>query len=253
MTPDQLKEFSKKLKINDSVILREYVQLVFLKELYSHKYSENIFFKGGTAIRLIFGGDRFSEDLDFSVMGTLTAFDQFISSFFTKLSKLYGWNIKKRKTIAGATYLLSIKEENKGYGLFINLDFSFREKVLQPTKSVIDTIYPVIFTSFVNHLSMDEMFAEKIRATMTRNKGRDIYDMWFLLSKGVSISNELVLAKLDYYDMVKFDKNLLIEKIKNFGKEQFIQDLRPFVPINQRNDLADFYDFVIEFLTQKMK
>jgi predicted nucleotidyltransferase component of viral defense system len=70
LTQNQIREFAKKLKISDNVVLREYIQLLFLKELYSQKFSEHIFFKGGTAIRLIFKGERFSEDLDFSVTET---------------------------------------------------------------------------------------------------------------------------------------------------------------------------------------
>ena len=44
-----------------------------------------------------------------------------------------------------------------------DLDFSFREKVFQPSKSTFDTVYPVIFTSFIYHLSSEEICAEKIR------------------------------------------------------------------------------------------
>ena len=48
-------------------IVREYFQHVFLSELYKLPESEKILFKGGTALRIINGSPRFSEDLDFSV------------------------------------------------------------------------------------------------------------------------------------------------------------------------------------------
>jgi len=51
LTTNQIKDFSKLLKINTSVVAREYIQTLFLKELYEESYSKNIFFKGGTAIR----------------------------------------------------------------------------------------------------------------------------------------------------------------------------------------------------------
>jgi len=253
LTQNQIREFAKKLKISDNVVLREYIQLLFLKELYSQKFSEHIFFKGGTAIRLIFKGERFSEDLDFSVTETLDAFNQFIEPFFKKISKLYSWNFKKRKTLAGETYLLSAVKENEGYGLFIKLDFSFREKVLKPTKSIVDTIYPIIFTTFINHLSKEEILAEKIRAIITRSKGRDIYDLWFLLNQGIDLTDDMVLEKLHYYDIDTFDRESLIERIKAFGKDKFVTDLRPFIPINQRTNLSDFYEFVIEFISKKVE
>lgn len=66
LTINQITDFSKQLKITQSVVVREYIQTLFLKELYEEKFSENIFFKGGTAIRLVLGGTRSSEDLDFT-------------------------------------------------------------------------------------------------------------------------------------------------------------------------------------------
>ena len=250
LNTNQLKELSKILKISDDVIIREYNQLIFLKELYEEKYSEHILFKGGTAIRLILGGSRFSEDLDFSVSDKIENFDKFIATFFKKLEKLYSFSFKKRKTIAGERYLLTTFSGTHTYKIFINLDFSLREKVLMPAKAIIKTIYPVTFTSFVHYISREEILAEKIRAIMTRNKGRDIYDLWFLLSKNVPIREEFINKKFKYYGTEKFRKIQLIEKINSVNKEKFIIDLRPFVPINEREKLGDLFDYIISFLKQ---
>ena len=251
LTLNQIKEFSKLLKINESVVVREYIQTLFLKELYSEKYSKNIFFKGGTAIRLILGGTRFSEDLDFTVTGSKEHFDGFVALFFKRLEKLYGFSFKKRKTITGIKYLLTANPSAIKNKTFISLDFSFREKVFQPGKSIITTPYPVIFTSFVHHMSAEEILAEKIRALLTRDKGRDIYDLWFLLNINVPVVGELIKEKLAYYDIKDFNSDQLVAKIKKFSKEKFILDLRPFIPINEREKLADSFDYIISFLKEK--
>lgn len=138
------------------------------------------------------------------------------------------------------------------YKIFVNLDFSFREKVLRPIRSVITTIYPLIFTSFVNHLSLEEIEAEKIRALLTRDKGRDIYDLWFLLSKNIVIDKHLVEEKLKYYKIDKFEPIKLIEKINKFSREKFVLDLRPFVPINEREKLSTFFEYTITFLKNNL-
>lgn len=252
LTNNQIKELSKLQKINESVVVREYIQILFLKELYDEKYSQNIFFKGGTAIRLILGGTRFSEDLDFTVIGNINDFDLFLKKFFKKLEKLYGFNLKKRKTITGIRYLLTAGQNMVDYKIFINLDFSFREKVLRPSRSIITTDYPVIFTAFVNHLSAEEIVAEKIRAILTRDKGRDIYDLWFLLSKNILIKRDLVEKKLTYYGIRVFKTDQLITTITTFSKEKFVLDLKPFVPINEREKLADFFDYTISFLKKQV-
>ncbi|MBU0998674.1 nucleotidyl transferase AbiEii/AbiGii toxin family protein [Patescibacteria group bacterium] len=250
---DQVKELSKQLKINDSVIVREYYQLIFLKELYEEKYSEHIFFKGGTAIRLIFRGSRFSEDLDFTVEGKPENFNIFVVKFFKKLEKLYDFSFKKRKTITGERYLLTTNSSTGDYKIFINLDFSFREKVLTPTRAIIKTSYPVIFTSFVNCLSKEEILAEKIRAIMTRDKGRDIYDLWFLLSQNIPIRSGLIRKKLEYYNLKNFNIGQLVTKISTINKEKFILDVRPFVPVNEREKLGELFDYIISFLKQALE
>ena len=87
------------------------------------------------------------------------------------------------------------------YAAFINLDFSFREKVIRPQKSILNTPFPVLFTSYVFHLSKEELLAEKIRALLTRKKGRDLYDIWFLLTQGAVLEKELVENKVAYYHL----------------------------------------------------
>src|ERR1700689_2098148 len=47
-------------------VIREYVQHLFLSHLYALPQSDHLAFKGGTALRLLYGSPRFSEDLDFT-------------------------------------------------------------------------------------------------------------------------------------------------------------------------------------------
>lgn len=56
--PEHLRVFKKN-------ILREYLQYKILEIIYDSKFTVNLVFMGGTAIRIIHGGSRFSEDLDF--------------------------------------------------------------------------------------------------------------------------------------------------------------------------------------------
>jgi len=253
LTINQITDFSKQLKITQSVVVREYIQSLFLKELYEEKFSENIFFKGGTAIRLVLGGTRFSEDLDFTVIGEESDFNQFILPFFTKLEKQYGFTFKKRKSVAGQKYLLTDNSSLIKGGVFISLDFSFREAVLRQSKSVVSSIYPVIFTSFVYHLAAEEILAEKVRAILTRQQGRDIYDLWYLLSQNTQLDTHLVKEKLNYYQIDQFSSDDILVRIELMSKEQFIIDLRPFVPISEREKLGELFEFVVAFLRQKLQ
>jgi len=54
-------------QIDRYTIIREYVQLLFLRYFYERPQGIKAFFKGGTALRFLFNSFRFSEDLDFKV------------------------------------------------------------------------------------------------------------------------------------------------------------------------------------------
>lgn len=253
ISDQQLKKLSKDFKISESVVAREFVQVLFLKELYDENFSKHIYFKGGTAIRLVFDGSRFSEDLDFTVEGDRSDFDEFVEGFFGKLKKLYGFSFKNRDSLVGLRYLLTYKSDLTKGGVFINLDFSFREKVLEPKKSIIETRYPVVFRSFVVHLSAEEMVAEKVRAVMKREKGRDIYDLWFLFSKNFEIDVPMVEKKLAYYEIERFEPKQLLDRVKKFSREKFVTDLRPFVPIGERDKLGELFDYAVAVIEKKVR
>lgn len=71
--------------------------------------------------------------------------------------------------------------------------------------------------------------AEKIRAFLTRAKGRDLYDLWFLLEKGVKIDPLLVDKKLEQVGK-KFNQEVLLRKIKTFPPARLKTDLGKFLP-----------------------
>lgn len=250
ITFNQLTTLTKKFKTNEATILREYFQLVFLNTLYSFAQSHRIVFKGGTAIHLILGAPRFSEDLDFTVDFEPADFDRFISPVFTAL-ETEGFSSKLRPTPAGKRYSLTNPLPDSRYTTYINLDFSFREKAFQPQNSIIKTDLPVLFTSQVTHMSRDEIYAEKIRAILNRQKGRDLYDLWYLCSQKAKLDLPVVQAKLDYYGQ-KYDKNAVLKKISLFDQREFVQDLRPFIAISERDRLDSLFAYIKDYLEENL-
>jgi predicted nucleotidyltransferase component of viral defense system len=249
ITGDQIATYAKQFKTNESTVLREYLQLLFLNTLYTQPQSKNVFFKGGTAIHFIYHAPRFSEDLDFTVDLTKDDFRQMTDTVFSALTNQFQLIFKEQKTIAGKRFVLNSQNIKDFPPSYIHLDFSFREKVFEPQKTIITTPYPILFSSFVHHLSIHEIFSEKIRAIMTRQKGRDLYDLWFLSTKGASINNKLIQQKFDYYQM-KLDHQKLINRIQSFPKNDFILDLRPFVTFAERGTLNKLYEYIQTYCQQ---
>lgn len=253
LTREQLQTLSKELNINEYVIAREYFQLLFLQELYSNNFSNNIFFKGGTCIRLIYGGSRFSEDLDFTVSMDEKGFDREIERFFKQEEGKYPIRFKQRDTLVGKTYLATIEMDSLKQDVYIKLDFSFREDIIEPSKEIIgDNNYPIIFKEFIYCLSINELFAEKIRAFLNRVKYRDIYDLWILLELGANHKKTMIQKKLDYYDM-SYSKDEVKEKIKSLSKKQFVEEMRPFVPVKERDNLEKLFDYICEYLNKSLQ
>lgn len=64
-----LRQYAKSHQTSELNVAREYCQHLFLSAFYRQKGTQRVLFKGGTALRLVYGSPRFSEDLDFSGFG----------------------------------------------------------------------------------------------------------------------------------------------------------------------------------------
>ena len=86
---DQILEFGKSYGApltKKKGILREYLQTKIIDIFYQEKVSVNLFFIGGTSLRLLRNTDRFSEDLDFDTIKiSAKQIDKLINLAFKKL------------------------------------------------------------------------------------------------------------------------------------------------------------------------
>jgi len=75
----------------------------------------------------------------------------------------------------------------------IRIDVSFREKPIIREKTVLIPFdYPISPYPLVMHLGKEEIMAEKIRTILTREKPRDLFDVWFLLTKKIALKEEII-------------------------------------------------------------
>ena len=209
---------------------KKYIQMLILRAL-STDYVSSLIFKGGTALFLLYGLSRFSEDLDFT-----TGKDLDFTTLLRRVSKtLELTGVKNSTTISDNTSNFSGRI--KAYGplytkeinaCFVKIDISQREKVeLKPNFTEINGNFPDILPFSILNMNETEILAEKIRAIMTRDQARDIYDLYFLLNKNIKIDLRLVDKKLLYYK-IKFTKDTFI---KSLTKKEGIwkQELNPFI------------------------
>ena len=79
------------------------------------------------------------------------------------------------------------------------------------------SLYPEIPVFHILVMQEKEILAEKIRAIMTRNKARDVYDAFELIVKKVEIDKRLINKKMSYYGKT-FAKNALSKSIEEKEK-----------------------------------
>lgn len=243
-----LAQFSKDFDIDEFSVLREYLQVCFLEKFYRNPNSVHTFFKGGTAIKLLFGSRRFSEDLDFTTKLDKKSLKQAIAQARTSLEPEFPHlTVKKLDTFAGYSAKLYLPTEISSQDLTIKLDFSQRESVLEKMSSPLETLLPVATTAVVEHLSAREIMSEKIRALSKRKKGRDLFDLWYLLSKQIPLDISFVKRKFAYYQE-DFSVKSLVEKVERWNDEEIDSDLRRFLPVGDREIIPELKRLVLDKL-----
>lgn len=231
-----------KEQIDKITIAREYYQFLFLQKLYLQKESDKIYFKGGTAIRFLLQSFRFSEDLDFtSILPKHQAekllhsvFDFFIKNSNDQIVVKKEQVFKKIEDIS-LKYRLLFSFQNSNQKTSIRIDLSLREKPRFTQQTVLVPFdYPISPYPLVIHLSPEELLAEKIRALFVRQSPRDIFDIWFLLTKNITVDEKIIIEKFKYYPNLKFSKAKLFEIIENYDEKELKKDLNQFLPQNYR-------------------
>jgi predicted nucleotidyltransferase component of viral defense system len=201
---------------------KHYIQSCILSTI----AEEKIVFKGGTYLWFFHGLQRFSEDLDFTAFGEVRGLEQKVINSL-KLIGIESEVKKIEKKKEGFSFRVDAKGplyENDLSKNFVYVEISQRDDlVLKPLNLVLKNTNYFISERNVLGMSLQEVVAEKIRAIITRNKPRDIFDLNFLITeKNVVFDKKLVQKKMDYYKE-KFSeskfKTALKEKEKSYFNE----------------------------------
>ncbi|NCB42610.1 MAG: nucleotidyl transferase AbiEii/AbiGii toxin family protein [Clostridia bacterium] len=266
-------------------VMKEVMQEVVLCELSRAGFFSKAAFYGGTALRIFYGLDRFSEDLDFSLMHADDNFE--IQTYFPALEravKAYGMNVtieNKNKVSDSNIQSAFLKAGTKEHLLMfypMNREFSgvannemtkikFEVDVNPPEHATFERKYrlqPVPYE--VNLYDASSLFAGKLhavigRAWKSRVKGRDLYDYVFYLSKGLPFNRKHLRARLIQSGHIKDDtkfalsdiKRMLNSKFDSIDFKQAKEDIAPFIRDTHVLDIwsADFFKQISDGLTER--
>lgn len=234
-TIDELKRISGKEKIGLGVVEKDYAITVALMVLSRTKLSETMVFKGGTAIKKMFyPKTRFSEDLDFNCEHDLAEeLEEEIERPLVENEHdvaFTGVTEEEPRSPEGRRLRLEYNDSN-GYRTSIRVDLAFRERpVMKPRKMKVKNPYG-IRNIVITTMSIEEIMAEKVRALIVMRKPRHLYDVWFLLRRGIVLNKPLINKKLKLYSQT-FSLETLRSAVRDAGQDwqTNLQALLPVVP-----------------------
>jgi predicted nucleotidyltransferase component of viral defense system len=194
---------------------------------------KGLVFKGGTALYKFYNLNRFSEDLDFTHTGkkldSKKLRDQVIRSCsYLGINGRSGEIEKHQKEVNLSLFFNGpLYDGRKGSITRVSFNISLRERPQYKENRLCISPFNEIPSFELTVLREDEILAEKVRAVLTRDKPRDIYDMWFLLKRGVKLDKALINRKLKIYKL-KYQKKSVIKRIEQM-KGGWKKDLRALI------------------------
>ena len=160
------------------LIKQEQFEMEILETLNSSKLLDNLVLGGGTMLRLCYGLNRFSVDLDFWVVKKIS---------FDGLFKKFKNCFKEKYTItdsANKFYTLLFELKSKDYPRSIKIEIRKEKKDISTEQTIAYSRYSNIQV-LLKAVSLKDMMTAKIDAFLNRKEIRDIFDMEFLIKKGI--------------------------------------------------------------------
>ena len=256
----------------------ELLQLLLLDNLYAQSGSEHIIFQGGTALRWIYGGSRFSEDLDLVTDLPRKDVEKILSKTFQKTRTSciaqFGPGQSEHKVKAERKQVAKVffiyRPQNQRERIAVKLEFEplntghkpeFQRFILRDLPLVVGLVSSGALilpysSSIIIAETLAEILSDKIRALYERKyiKGRDFYDIWWInknlkvtprwtdvKEKFVMYQVPFVSARAADYFQKKESKEKITEALKS--------DLPRFLPQNilavyQEKEFAEFISTV---------
>lgn len=241
---NMLSKYDIKNSMDETNAMKEIIQEIVICGLSRGGFFNEAAFYGGTALRIFYGLNRFSEDLDFALLKTNKNFD--FSKYFSFVEKevqAYGLNLsisEKEKNKDSNIMSAFLKGDTKEHILIFfpnenmknttslkSIKIKFEVDINPPSGAKYDLKYKLLPSPHqVRLYDESSLFAGKIHAILCRNwnyrtKGRDLYDYIFYLSKGINVNIDLIKEKLIDSNVLSRSENFNIGILKEMLNKKF--------------------------------
>lgn len=197
----QLRRLARELDVRLGYAEKNYVNSWILWAIYMSSYGDNLLFKGGTALSKLYFPEtwRYSEDLDFGVEGEYHGSKAELQSTLEDTTRASGidFEVTKHRELQKEAYPTH----------YVDIDIQYTAVLGHKNTASLDVMIDeyVAFAS-VNHChsyedvtefeltaySLEEIFAEKLRALYQRSQARDYYDLYRMITEA-DVDNSVIL------------------------------------------------------------
>lgn len=228
--------YSEELHRFPRFMLREYLQYKILEILYESPFATDLCFLGGTCLRIVHGNRRFSEDLDFDNISLKKDAFKEVAGEVRKGLEREGYEVELKTVMRGAWHChikfpgllfdegLSGHREEK---ILIQLDTEPQHFDYEPEQFLLNR-FEVFTTIWTTPLPL--LMAQKIYAIINRdrNKGRDFYDLVFLMGRGIKPNYQYLEARISVSDPRSL-KEAVLDRCEQLDMEAMARDVEPFL------------------------
>lgn len=197
----RLRQLARELDVRLGYAEKDYVNSWILWGVYTGSYGENLLFKGGTALSKLYFPEmwRYSEDLDFGVEGQYRGSRDDLEAALDAASRAsgIGFEVTKHRELRVEGYPTHYVSVDIQYDAILDqqnstsLDVMIDEHVeFSPVEHVHE--YEDVPEFEMQAYSLEEIFAEKLRALYQRDRARDHYDLYRILTE-VGVDDSVVL------------------------------------------------------------
>ena len=243
--------------------IKEIIQEIALAGLSRGGFFEKAAFYGGTCLRIFYGLDRFSEDLDFALVKKDEGFK--FDDYFPRLKReflSYGIDLNielKKKSNASLVQSAFLK----GNSLMLMMTFfpknedakhilsnqkikiKFEIDMDNPEGGITEYKYRMFPSPYeIQVFDESTLFAGKIHAILCREyknhvKGRDYYDYLFYIGKKVPFNMKYLENKLKNTGKIAMDEILSLDRVKEFLRDRFEK-------VNYNQAIEDVSNFIVQ-------
>ena len=258
----KLRSYSVSSEIEEMQALREITQEVILASLGKTGFFNQAAFQGGTCLRIFHGLNRFSEDLDFTLLDQNPEFawQEYLEQVISDVASFgYDMEITDRHETESTVRLAFLKDE--AVGKILQLQYAGKTKMLGKIriKLKIDTNPPSGGQNEVKYMDFPylspvtiqdsaTLFAGKIHALLCRSyvKGRDWYDFIWYTARKTLVNYSYLEKALDQSGPWKNTKvhvdptwlhEALYQKITNIDWIEAQKDVRHFITVGEQGSI----------------